>query len=105
MLEWCLVVKHVNDRDHDLRARRLIRRPDTGGNGGRDGNALIGHQQGRALHLQPSAILLVAAILGFPVIYGTWQSFFQGPEPRAPVDFVGFENYTACSPGPSSGTR
>src|SRR5688572_9245162 len=75
------------------RARRLIRRPDPGGNGGRDGNALIGHSKATPYIFSLPAILLVAAILGFPVIYGTWQSFFRAPSLGAPVEFVGFENY------------
>jgi len=82
------------------RAKRLLRRPDTGGNGGRDGNALIGHSKATPYIFSLPAILLVAAILGFPVIYGTWQSFFRAPSLGAPVEFVGFENYVDMFSGP-----
>ena len=82
------------------RARRLLRRPETGGNGGRDGNALIGHSKATPYIFSLPAILLVAAILGFPVIYGTWQSFFRAPSLGAPVEFVGFENYVDMFSGP-----
>ncbi len=82
------------------RARRLLRRPDKGGNGGRDGNALIGHSKATPYIFSLPAILLVAAILGFPVIYGTWQSFFRAPSLGAPVEFVGFENYVDMFSGP-----
>ena len=82
------------------RARRLIRRPDTGGKGGRDGNALIGHSKATPYIFSLPAILLVAAILGFPVIYGTWQSFFRAPSLGAPVEYVGFENYVDMFSGP-----
>jgi ABC-type sugar transport system permease subunit len=82
------------------RARRLLRRPDTGGTGGRDNNALIGHSRATPYIFSLPAILLVAAILGFPVIYGTWQSFFRAPSLGAPVEFVGFENYADMFSGP-----
>ncbi len=39
------------------------------------------------------AILLVAAILGFPVLYGIWQSLYTRETLGAPLEYVGFENY------------
>ena len=78
----------------------MLRRPDTGGTGGRDNNALIGHSRATPYIFSLPAILLVAAILGFPVIYGTWQSFFRAPSLGAPVEFVGFENYADMFSGP-----
>jgi ABC-type sugar transport system permease subunit len=39
------------------------------------------------------AILLVAAILGFPVLYGVWQSFYTRQSLGAPLEFYGFQNY------------
>ena len=62
------------------RPRRWLRRPDTGGTGGgRDGNALIGQSKATPYLFSLPAIILVAAILGFPVIYGTWQSLYRAP--------------------------
>jgi ABC-type sugar transport system permease subunit len=51
--------------------------------------------QGRAtpyLFSLPS-ILLVAAILGFPVLYGVWQSFYTRQSLGSPLEFYGFQNY------------
>jgi multiple sugar transport system permease protein len=51
--------------------------------------------QGRAvpyLFSLPS-IILVAAILGFPVIYGLWQSLYRRERLGAPPDYVGLQNY------------
>jgi len=39
------------------------------------------------------SILLVAAILGFPVIYGLWQSLYRRERIGAPLDYVGWQNY------------
>ncbi|MGH8916601.1 MAG: carbohydrate ABC transporter permease [Acidimicrobiia bacterium] len=60
---------------------------------GRDSNSIIG--QGRAtpyLFSLPS-ILLVAAVLGFPVLYGVWQSLYTRETLGAPLNYVGFDNY------------
>jgi ABC-type sugar transport system permease subunit len=61
--------------------------------GRRDSNSVLG--QGRAtpyLFSLPS-ILLVAAILGFPVLYGVWQSFYTRQSLGSPLEFYGFQNY------------
>lgn len=39
------------------------------------------------------SILLVAAILGFPVIYGLWQSLYDRETLGAPLEWVGLGNY------------
>jgi multiple sugar transport system permease protein len=39
------------------------------------------------------SILLVSAILGFPVLYGVWQSLYRRPTLGSPADYVGFQNY------------
>lgn len=51
--------------------------------------------QGRAtpyLFSLPS-IILVAAILGFPVIYGLWQSLYRRDRLASPLEYVGLQNY------------
>jgi ABC-type sugar transport system permease subunit len=56
-------------------------------------NFVIG--QGRAtpyLFSLPS-ILLVAAVLGFPVIYGLWQSLYTRETLGSPLEWVGIQNY------------
>lgn len=56
-------------------------------------NFVIG--QGRAtpyLFSLPS-IILVAAILGFPVIYGLWQSLYTRERLGAPLEYIGLQNY------------
>lgn len=39
------------------------------------------------------SILLVSAILGFPVIYGIWQSLFRRENLAADPEWVGLQNY------------
>jgi ABC-type sugar transport system permease subunit len=39
------------------------------------------------------SILLVVAILGFPVLYGVWQSLFHRETLAADPEYVGFANY------------
>lgn len=59
----------------------------------RDDNALIGHSRLTPYLFSLPAVLLVAALLGFPVLYGMWQSLFRAPSLGAPADWVAFENY------------
>ena len=47
------------------------------------------------------AILLVAAILGFPVLYGVWQSLYTRETLGAPLQWVGLENYIAMFDAPT----
>jgi multiple sugar transport system permease protein len=47
------------------------------------------------------AILLVAAILGFPVLYGVWQSLYTRETLGAPLEWVGFQNYVEMFDAPS----
>jgi ABC-type sugar transport system permease subunit len=83
------------------RPRRWLRRPETGGaGGGRDNNALIGQSKATPYLFSLPAILLVAAILGFPVLYGTWQSLYRAPSLAEDEVFVGFENYADMFSGP-----
>ncbi len=47
------------------------------------------------------AILLVAAILGFPVLYGVWQSLYTRETLGAPLEWVGLQNYVEMFDAPS----
>jgi len=60
---------------------------------GRDNNAIIGQRKSTPYLFSLPAILLVAAILGFPVLYGVWQSLYRRPSLGQPAEWVGFENY------------
>ena len=46
------------------------------------------------------AVLLVAIILGFPVLYSVWQSMYHADNLASPEKFVGFDNYTALAGQP-----
>lgn len=39
------------------------------------------------------SIVLVAAVLGFPVLYGIWQSLYRRDTLGAPLEWVGLQNY------------
>ena len=59
----------------------------------RDDNAIIGEGKSTPYLFSLPAILLVAGLLGFPVLYGVWQSFFRRPSLGADPEFVGSQNY------------
>lgn len=59
-----------------------------------DHNAIIGERKSTPYIFSFPAILLVAGLLGYPVIYGVWQSFYRRPRLGAPPERVGFQNYT-----------
>ena len=61
---------------------------------GRDNNAIIGQRKSTPYLFSLPSILLVAAILGFPVLYGVWQSLYRRPSLGQPAEWVGFENYS-----------
>ncbi len=68
-----------------------------------DDNASSVLGQGKAIPYLFSmpAILLVAAILGFPVLYGVWQSFYRRETLGSPLEWVGTLNYTEMFGSPS----
>jgi len=74
-----------------------------GGRKRRDDNANSVIGQGRAIPYLFSmpAILLVAAILGFPVLYGVWQSLYRRETLGAPLEWVGTLNYSEMFASPS----
>lgn len=59
----------------------------------RDNNAIIGEHPSTPYIFSLPAILLVAGLLGFPVIYGVVQSFFRRPSLGADPEWVGSQNY------------
>lgn len=54
---------------------------------------LIGQHKSTPYLFSLPAIIMVAAFLGFPVLYGIWQSLYRAPSLGAPVERVGLENY------------
>lgn len=56
-------------------------------------NALIGHSKALPYLFSMPSILIVTAILAFPVLYGIWQSFYRPEILGATPEWVGIENY------------
>lgn len=77
------------------RPRRRAKEP------GHDNSALLGHGKSTPYLFSLPSILLVSAVLGFPVLYGVWQSLYRAPRLGAPREFVGLENYVEMFQAPS----
>jgi len=58
-----------------------------------DNSSLIGHGRSTPYLFSLPSIVLVSAVLGFPVLYGVWQSLYRAPRLGAPREFVGLQNY------------
>ncbi len=56
-------------------------------------SALIGHSKALPYLFSMPSILVVTAILAFPVLYGTWQSFYRPEMLGATAEWVGWQNY------------
>jgi multiple sugar transport system permease protein len=56
---------------------------------------VIGQSKATPYLFSLPSILLVAAILGFPVIYGVWQSLYRRERLGSPLEYVGLENYAS----------
>ncbi len=67
--------------------QRPTKPPSTGG------QFVIGQSKATPYLFSLPSIILVAAILGFPVIYGLWQSLFRRERLGSPLEYVGLENY------------
>lgn len=78
--------------------RRFLRRPD---GRGPDQNLVLGQSKATPYLFSLPAILLVAAILGFPVLYGVWQSLYTRATLGAPLEWVGLDNYVAMFDAPA----
>ena len=59
-----------------------------------DNNAIIGERKSTPYLFSAPAILLVAGLLGFPVLWGIWQSLYRRPSLGADAEWVGLENYS-----------
>lgn len=59
----------------------------------RGGQFVIGQGKITPYLFSLPSILLVTAILGFPVLYGVWQSLFRRETLASDPEYVGFENY------------
>jgi multiple sugar transport system permease protein len=79
----------ITEPDRDDRKSRKRERQGSG----QDNNFVLGHSKATPYLFSLPAILLVAAILGFPVLYGVWQSLSTRETLGSPTDFVGFQNY------------
>lgn len=60
---------------------------------GQNSNSVIGQAASTPYLFTLPAILLVAAVLGFPVLYGIWQSLFTRETLGSPLEWVGLANY------------
>jgi ABC-type sugar transport system permease subunit len=72
--------------------RRWWQRPNE--EPGRNENFVVGQSKATPYLFSLPSILLVAAVLGFPVLYGVWQSLFRRETLASDPEFVGFLNYT-----------
>lgn len=54
---------------------------------------LVGQSRATPYLFSLPSIILVAAILGFPVLYGLWQSLYRRERLASPLEYVGLENY------------
>ncbi|MGI9606414.1 MAG: carbohydrate ABC transporter permease [Acidimicrobiales bacterium] len=57
-------------------------------------NAIIGERKSMPYLFSFPAIALVAGLLGFPVLWGVWQSFYRRPSLGADSEWVGTQNYS-----------
>lgn len=69
--------------------RRWRRRRDPG----QDLSALVGHSKLAPYALSTPAIVVVAFLLAFPVLYAAWGSLFRAEFMGGEVEFVGTQNY------------
>ena len=68
----------------------------------RQGNSyVIGQHKAIPYLFSLPSILLVAAVLGFPVLYGVWQSLYRRDSLGAPAEWVGFQNYADMFSAPA----
>lgn len=58
-----------------------------------DHNSLIGHSRATPYMLSAPSVLMVSALLAFPVLYAVWGSLFDTEFIGGPQKFVGLEQY------------
>lgn len=66
-----------------------------------DRSSIIGQSRATPYLFSLPSILLVAAILGFPVLYGVWQSLYTRETLGAPLEWVGLANYVGMFDAPT----
>lgn len=59
----------------------------------RDDTTIVGHNRATPYLFSLPAILVVAGILAFPVVYGAWQSLYRPERLGQPAEWVGLQNY------------
>jgi ABC-type sugar transport system permease subunit len=75
--------------------KRVVR-PDRGRRkrkGPGNNNALIGYNRLTPYLFSTPAIIIVAALLAYPVLWGVYQSLYRPEVFGAPAEFVGLQNY------------
>src|SRR5918996_271487 len=75
----------------DVAERRRQRR--TGSAVGPDRSSLIGHHAATPYVLSAPSIVMVTALLAFPVLYAVWGSLFDAEFIGGPQSFVGLQQY------------
>jgi ABC-type sugar transport system permease subunit len=58
-----------------------------------DTSSITGHSKLAPYLFSAPAIIVISALLGYPVLYGIYKSMFQSKYLGAPEKFVGFDNY------------
>lgn len=76
--------------DDPVRPRRKKKR---GRQSGPDRNSLIGHRWFAPYLLSGPAVVMVLALLAFPVVYALWGSLFETEQIGGEPEFVGLEHY------------
>lgn len=65
-----------------------------------DRSSLVGHAGATPYVLSGPSIVMVTALLVFPVVYALWVSLFDAESIGGPQEFVGFDQYTALLQDP-----
>ena len=66
-----------------------------------DNSYVIGQNKAVPYLFSLPSILLVSAVLGFPVLYGVWQSLYRRESLGAPAEWVGLQNYAEMFSAPA----
>ena len=73
--------------------RRVRRRAERKPASRSDGGGLVGDSRAMPYVLSMPSILMVTALLAFPVLYAVWGSLFDAQFLGGPVEFVGLQQY------------
>ena len=74
--------------------QRWRRRKKPGASGPRWDSSLAGQSKLAPYLFSTPAIIMISALLAYPVIYGLYKSFFRSDFFGGPEEFVGFQNYS-----------